>query len=373
MITKTFRRLAAFMASGSAMAACIGISTFPLDTSAHEPFEITSNVRVFSDRISLNVIITDSTAAKLCLDGAVPRLHEKELATEHSRIERCAAELYVVKRGTATLAPTAVQIHLSEEKDLDATITYPIGIGDPLRFEAVHLSRLQDPGYGATLTATGEGVFLGQKLLRADDPVIEVSLATKAENAHASQSSFGAFLRLGIEHILTGYDHLLFLAGLLIVCRSLRTTLIIITAFTIAHSITLALAALNVVNIPGSIVEPFIAATIVFVGIENLLRAKNGEPRYRWLLTFAFGLMHGFGFASALLEVGLPPGGLDLVLPLLAFNLGVETGQLAVAAVFLPLLFWLRRKPWFTRRGIPAVSIVVSLAGAWWLLDRTML
>jgi hydrogenase/urease accessory protein HupE len=373
MIAELFGRPVAFIAGCAVFATCLVASLSPLPASAHEPFEITTNVRVFSDRISLNVIITDSTAALLCLDGAAPKLHAKEFATEHSRIERCAAALYVVKRGGATLAPSAVQIHLSEEEDLDTTITYPAGTGDNLSFDAVHLARLQDPGYGATLTATGEGVFLGQKLLRANDSVIEVSLATKTENAHGSQSSFGSFLRLGIEHILTGYDHLLFLAGLLIVCRSLRTTLIIITAFTLAHSITLALAALNVVTIPSRIVEPFIAATIVFVGIENLLRAKSGEPRYRWLLTFAFGLMHGFGFASALTEAGLPPGGLDLVIPLLAFNLGVETGQLTVAAVFLPVLFWLRRKQWFMRYGIPAISVIVSMAGAWWLLQRTVL
>jgi hypothetical protein len=337
---------------------------------AHEPFEITTNVRVFSDRITLNVLLTDTTAAKLCLPGATIRskLHDAELAGARESVERCARELFVVRDATTQLQPRELELFLSEEKDLDVTLTYPPAAGGKLSVEATHLKRLPDSTYGATVTVTGEGKFLGQKLLRADDDLFAVTL----DAAHpATQSSFAKFLRLGIEHILTGYDHLLFLAGLLIVCLRLRTAILIITAFTVAHSITLALAALDVVSLPSRIVEAFIAATILFVGIENLWRARKGdELSGRWLLAFAFGLMHGFGFASALQEAGLPHGDWQLVAPLLAFNLGVETGQLFVAAIFLPLLLALRRYAWFARWVVPATSLAVAGAGLFWLIER---
>jgi hydrogenase/urease accessory protein HupE len=338
--------------------------------SAHEPFEITTNVRVFSDRITLNVLITDTTAARLCLSGATmrSRLHDAELAASRAIVERCAAGLFVVSDGATPLAPRDLKLRLTEEKDLDVTLSYPSTTSNMLRIDAVHLKRLPDSTYGATVTVTDEHRFLAQKLLRADDSVLEVSLDSAQP---ARQSSFSEFFKLGIEHILTGYDHLLFLAGLLIVCVRLRTALIIITAFTLAHSMTLALAALDVVSLPSRIVEPVIAATIVFVGIENLWRARQGrEVSGRWMLAFAFGLMHGFGFASALQEAGLPHGGWQLVSPLLAFNLGVETGQLAVAAIFLPLLFFLRRYTWFARGAVPLISIAVAGAGLFWFLER---
>jgi hydrogenase/urease accessory protein HupE len=175
---------------------------------------------------------------------------------------------------------------------------------------------------------------------------------------------------LGVEHILTGYDHLLFLGGLLIACRSLRTMLGVVTSFTVAHSVTLALAGLGFVRLSSGIVEPLIAASIVFVGVENLW--ARDEPRFRWALTFAFGLIHGFGFAGVLGELGLGQGGTSLVLPLFAFNLGVEAGQLAVALVVLPLLLWLRRRGWFDKRALYATSLAVALLGAHWLAERTV-
>jgi len=139
----------------------------------------------------------------------------------------------------------------------------------------------------------------------------------------------------------------------------------------VAHSITLALAALEIVSIPGRIVEPLIAASIVFVGIENLIRRE--DPRARKTLTFLFGLVHGFGFATALRELGLGATGKDLLVPLFSFNLGVEIGQVSVAAAVLPLLWWLRRAPSFTPRWMPALSAVVASAGLYWLLERTVL
>lgn len=185
-----------------------------------------------------------------------------------------------------------------------------------------------------------------------------------------------SFFHLGVEHILTGYDHLLFLAALLLVCTSFREAAIIITCFTVAHSVTLALAALDVVRLPSRAVEAVIAASIVYVALENVLRFGKNRRRLAWRagVTFAFGLVHGLGFASVLRELGLgsAPGG--VALPLLKFNLGVETGQVVVAAVVFPLIVAARRRgPMLERRFVPACSILIALAGAWWLVERVAL
>ena len=158
----------------------------------------------------------------------------------------------------------------------------------------------------------------------------------------------GDFLVLGVEHIFTGYDHLAFLIGLLLVVgvrgdrwpQSLGYLLKIVTSFTVAHSVTLVTSALGWISVPSSVVEPAIAASIAYVGLENLLAR---QPRYRWLLTFAFGLVHGFGFAYVLQEIGLPRNG--LVLSLAAFNLGVELGQVGVVALLFPVVRLLCRQP----------------------------
>lgn len=176
------------------------------------------------------------------------------------------------------------------------------------------------------------------------------------------------FLSLGVEHIWTGYDHLLFLTGLLLVADRLRSMLMIVTGFTVAHSITLSVAALGVLSPPSAIVEPAIALTILFVGLENLWQPT---PKRRVVLTFCLGLIHGFGFAGALREVGLPRD--SLLLALLSFNGGVEVGQASVVALALPLLLLLRRWPPWQRRLVPALSIGVALAGLYWFVQRTLL
>ncbi len=212
-----------------------------------------------------------------------------------------------------------------------------------------------------------KGNVIEERLLSAGTDHAELEMRP-TPGAAGSVTSFGGFLALGVEHILTGYDHLLFLFSLLIVARSLVASLKLITCFTLAHSITLALATFNVVQLPGSIVEPLIAASIIYVSVENLLR--RGPARGRLLLTFAFGLVHGLGFASVLRELGIGASGAGIVMPLLSFNLGVELGQILIAAVLLPLLCKAERRPVFVRRWVPVCSILVTLAGSYWLIQR---
>ena len=142
------------------------------------------------------------------------------------------------------------------------------------------------------------------------------------------------FFVLGLQHILSGYDHLLFLAGLLLGVHGLRRVVMTATAFTIGHSLTLVSAVLGIVALPAGLVEPLIAASIAYVGVENLVSTNTSS---RWRTALAFGLIHGFGFAGALQELGVGSGGVRTVVPLGFFNLGVEAGQVAVALMVLPV------------------------------------
>jgi len=174
-----------------------------------------------------------------------------------------------------------------------------------------------------------------------------------------------SFFPMGIEHILTGYDHLVFLLGLVIVGGRLRSLLMVVTAFTLAHSITLALAALGVWAPSPSVVEPAIALSIAYVGVENFF-VKNAEKR--WRITFPFGLIHGFGFAGALQEVAMPKA--DVPYALVLFNVGVEAGQLAVLALVLPLIYLARKREVFRDKGVKVISAAIAVAGVVWFVSR---
>jgi hypothetical protein len=167
------------------------------------------------------------------------------------------------------------------------------------------------------------------------------------------------YLKLGVKHIFLGYDHIAFLLALLFV-RRLMDLLKIITAFTVAHTLTLALAVLQIVRLPPQLVEIGIALTIMYVAAENLW---SRDTAHRWLLTFGFGLVHGFGFASVLRELGLPSGG--LARSLLSFNLGVEAGQIAIVGTLWPVLWWINRQPWSPRFRIGFSIVLLSLGAAW--------
>jgi HupE / UreJ protein len=185
------------------------------------------------------------------------------------------------------------------------------------------------------------------------------------------------YFKLGVKHIFLGYDHIAFLMALLFV-RRFTDLLKIITSFTVAHTITLALAVLQIVKLPPQLVEVGIAITIMYVAAENLWAS---QLTHRWMLTFGFGLIHGFGFASVLRELGLPSGG--LARSLLSFNLGVEAGQIVIVGLLWPLLWWLTRQetsakvwnPGFSRSWPSFVrvsaSIAIFLLGALWFCERT--
>lgn len=180
-----------------------------------------------------------------------------------------------------------------------------------------------------------------------------------------SAASAWAFFKMGIEHILTGYDHLVFLLGLVLLRARVKQLLAVVTAFTVAHSITLAIAVLGIFSPSPKFVEPAIALSIAYVGIENFF-VKDASKR--WRITFPFGLIHGFGFAGALQEANLPRA--QVPAALITFNLGVEAGQLFAMSLVLPMVMLIRQKDWFEPRGVRVVSGAVALAGGVWFVIR---
>lgn len=177
---------------------------------------------------------------------------------------------------------------------------------------------------------------------------------------------FAQFLKLGVIHIFTGYDHVLFLLGLLLTATTLLDAVKIVTAFTVAHSVTLALAVLGIATPPARIVEAGIALSIVYIAVENLVSQNH---RWRWVVSLCFGLVHGFGFANVLREMDLERS--SLVSSLFSFNIGVELGQLAIVVLMLPALTVLRRA-----RAFPVMmkvaSAVILVQGLWWFYKRAL-
>jgi hydrogenase/urease accessory protein HupE len=211
-----------------------------------------------------------------------------------------------------------------------------------------------------------EGRVVLQEVLTANRPGAEVYATGPA----GVLAVLGTFIRAGVEHIYLGPDHILFIIGLLLVGGGLGRVLRVATAFTLAHSITLALAVLGLVRLPGRVIEPLIALSVVYVGFENL-RAGVRASDWRVRIAFAFGLIHGFGFASVLRELGLPHQA--LAWSLLGFNLGVEIGQASIVLLVVPLLGALRA--WLPRvaaRATAAGSWGIIGTGAFWFVTRVL-
>jgi hydrogenase/urease accessory protein HupE len=343
---------------------------------AHDIFSSWTDVQVHADRLEAKLTLARASALRIIANGrALPPITPETFAGHEPALLAAAPQLFGISLAGQPLTLTAARAEVSGDEDVAYHLTYPLpsDARGTLRFFAGYLFHLVDRHVGTLVIMTPGGRDLGWTPINVDQPYFEVPLpgAAGGDPAAVVTPPFRTFLVLGIEHILIGYDHLLFLLGLLIACQRFRTMVGIVTCFTIAHSITLGLAAFDVFNLPPSVVEPLIAASIVFVGVENLLY-RGREPRHRWVLTFGFGLVHGFGFAGILKQVGHGLSGSSLAMPLFSFNLGVEIGQIAVAAIGLPLLLWGRKQEKLALYGPPLVSSLVALAGMVWLVQRTV-
>jgi len=205
--------------------------------------------------------------------------------------------------------------------------------------------------------------------------IITFSSSNKNENSQKQEGwssqwkTFKNYIQVGFVHIIPkGIDHILFVIGLFLLSAQLRPLLIQITTFTLAHSVTLGLGIYGIINISSSIIEPLIAASIIYIAIENIYTHQLN--RWRPVIIFCFGLLHGLGFASVLAEIGLSSS--YFATGLIAFNIGVELGQLTVIAVcFLLVGLWFKNKPWYRQRITIPASLIIAVIACYWLLERT--
>jgi hydrogenase/urease accessory protein HupE len=215
-----------------------------------------------------------------------------------------------------------------------------------------------DPSHANFATVKMDGKQQ-EKILSYESRELEIGEASFVQNSKQ-------FLLLGLEHIFTGYDHILFVISLLFGARTIRNILSLVTAFTIAHSITLALATLEIVQLPGRFIESAIALSIIYVALINIC---NKDAKHQPWLAFAFGLIHGFGFAGILSEMRLD--GNHLATSLLSFNTGIEMGQLLIVSLAFPIILWIKKltaKP--IKWVIPGTSVAILAFGLVWFFQR---
>jgi len=267
--------------------------------------------------------------------------------------------------------PELAALDISDPGDLARARLTTLRLSGSIPSGAKTLRWTYAPQYGGSvlrLHRAGEGEIIAA-WVREGESSAACPLAGTVARATRSEV-FGQYLVLGFTHILPkGLDHMLFVLGLFLLSTRLAPLLWQVTAFTLAHSITLALSVYGVIALSPAIVEPLIAASIVAVAVENLLTSRLHA--WRVVVVFAFGLLHGLGFAGVLTEIGLPRE--DFVTGLVAFNVGVEGGQLAVIALaFLGVGYGFRNKPWYRTRVVMPLSALIALTGSYWMVERLL-
>jgi hypothetical protein len=332
-------------------------------------FEIRLNIEGFIAGINLGEATDTNETAEAATYDSLRALSPDALETRFTAFwPQMAPRITILIDGTAVL-PDLTNLHVGDIGNTE------VPRASVLRFSA-------EVPEGAKTVQMGWAREFGALVLRQQgvekpyDGFLEGGMLsdpirlTGGDQAGQLQT-FVNYIPVGFDHIVPkGLDHILFVLGLFFLSFRLRPLLWQVSAFTLAHTVTLALGALGYVTIPASIVEPVIAASITWVAVENIL--SKGVSRWRPLVVFCFGLLHGLGFASVLGEFGLPENA--FVPALLGFNVGVELGQLAVIAVaYLLVGYAFGHKPWYrTRIAVPA-SALIAATGAWWVVERVFL
>lgn len=344
-----------------------------MSAQAHQVNLSTARVTMGGDRIvAVEVALKGSDADRLASTNVFDTQRDsvdpaRVAASARQIIAYVSAHVAVTSRdGTPCAAGTAVLLPDGDGVIFRNSFSCGNVAGDILYRSTVLTAT--DPG-ARQVVLIGDGMNAPQALLDAGHTTIALSAP-----APSLFSTMQRYLVTGIEHIFLGYDHIAFLVAVVLWARRLVPVIKIVTAFTIAHSITLSLAALNVIVIPSVVVEPAIAASIVFVAMENFF---SRDIDRRWRVAFVFGLVHGFGFAGALREVGLPANA--IVTALAAFNVGVEIGQVAIVSIVVPTLIALdhltatnRAAPVRAASLVYALSALISLLGGYWLVTRIL-
>jgi hypothetical protein len=352
--------------------------------SAHEIRPTIADVEVGRDRVTMSLRIAlepliagiDLSAVDDTNDAPEAAIYDQLRALGPEALEAALRQAWPrVSRGLLILVdgerltPEITDLQIPAVGDLDLPRDSILGVAAELPPGAAGVEIGVAPGWGTFIPRQiggGEDAYEG--FLNGGEltpPLPRAEVLTEGAGA-----VFLRYIGAGFEHIVPlGLDHILFVLGLFFFATSLRPLLWQVTAFTVAHTVTLALAATGIVSIPASIVEPLIAATIVFVGIENTI--GRGNVRGRTALVFAFGLLHGLGFASVLGDYGIASG--RFAVALIGFNIGVEIGQLAVIGMAFALVGWFIHRSWYRKAIAIPVSLVIAAIGAYWVVERTLL
>ena len=350
---------------------------------AHKPSDSYLTIEVQGGRLrgQWDIALRDlDLAVGLDADGD-GRITWGEVRAQHGQIAAyAAARLQVQADGqpcTLAVGPQQVDEHTDGAYSvLPLQLACAAGSPKGLSLRYTLLADL-DPQHRGLLKLTVDGASRSA-ILGPQAPLQNFTLASVSR-----WQAFADFAKEGVWHIWIGFDHILFLLSLLLPAvglwvgrrwrpvdrfgQAVIEVLRVVTAFTLAHSITLSLAVLGLVSLPSRVVESSIAASVVLAALNNVWPVFHGR---RWMVAFAFGLLHGFGFASVLVDLGLPKGALAVALA--GFNVGVELGQLAIVAAFLPLAYALRRS-WFYRRAVlVGGSLLIALLAGVWLAERAL-
>ena len=362
---------------------CFALALLAGAAQAHKPSDSYLTVTVQDGRLrgQWDIALRDlDLAVGLDADGD-GRITWGEVRAQHAAIAAYAtARLQVQADGqpcTLTVGPQQVDEHTDGAYSvLPLQLACTVAAPKALSLRYTLLADL-DPQHRGLLNLTVDGASRSA-ILGPQAPLQTFTLASISR-----WQAFADYAREGIWHIWIGFDHILFLLSLLLPAvglwagrrwqpvdrlgQAVVEVLKVVTAFTLAHSIPLTLAVLGLVSLPSRVVESSIAASVVLAALNNVWPVFHGR---RWMVAFAFGLLHGFGFASVLVDLGLPQGALAVALA--GFNVGVELGQLAIVAVFLPLAYALRRS-WFYRHAVLVGGslLIAGLAGVW-LAERAL-
>jgi hypothetical protein len=377
-------RLTHHMSRVGGLGAALVIALWSGMAAAHEVLPTIARLSSEADTVRLELRVNaEALLAGIDLDGledtnasdrsddydALRALSPEELG---ARLDAAWAQIggpIVLSAGDAPVALSLDGIEVSEVGNEDLARPTQVVLTGALPDGAPTVTLAWPDGYGTlALRQTGvEGGFADY--LEGGETSPPINLA--GGQAQTGLQAFISYIPVGFDHILPkGLDHILFVLGLFFLSPAIRPLLWQVSAFTLAHTVTLALGALGWVNVSPAIVEPLIAASIAYVAIENIF--STNLHRWRPFVVFAFGLLHGLGFASVLQEFGLPQA--QFIPALIGFNIGVELGQLTVIALaFLAVGAWFRHKSWY-RPGIaiPA-SAAIACVGLYWAVERTFL
>jgi hydrogenase/urease accessory protein HupE len=329
------------------------------------PFSQSSSILVVSGRdirATLTLDLLDVHSMPDVDRNRDTRISHAELDDAIERISGAVERHFVVRGPGAPVQTTVERYQLAGETRVRLDIRYRFASDVTTIDVTSTLAAVTQPNH-RHLMSVRSGRVTHEAVLEAGRP----SATFDTTSTSSYLNTFRTFVGLGVEHIFTGYDHLAFLVALLLATASFRSLVTIVTSFTIAHSVTLALATFDAVVMPTGLTEGVIALSIVYVAGENLLRSQAIE---RSRVTFLFALVHGFGFSAILREMELPRS--NLALSLFSFNAGVEIGQLAFVAVVFPMILWLASSTW--QAGLrAAVSFGVVCLSTYWFVQRAFL